>query len=253
MSFGAIADQYNQLRSGPAQEAIDWLVPDGCEVAVDLAAGTGLLSRALARRAATVIAVEPDLRMGTVLRAGSAGSGVVASVRVVAGVGEEIPVASGSADGLFISSAWHWLDPERAVPQIARVLRDGGRFGIIWTSRDRSVDWVHGIQFGTSRSSDGELTAERAQWRNRSVELPAASSDLFVNIETQSFRFTRTMSVPDFVAMLGTYSGVITASEAEREAGFARVRAALAERFPGASELDVPMRSWCWRADRARR
>jgi hypothetical protein len=50
--------------------------------------------------------------------------------------------------------------------------------------------------------------------------------------------------------MLGTYSGVITASPQEREAALARVRTALQERFPGADEIDVPMRSLCWRADR---
>ena len=50
-----------------------------------------------------------------------------------------------SADGVFVSSAWHWLDPERAVPEIGRVLRDGGRLGVIWTSRDRDVDWVRDL------------------------------------------------------------------------------------------------------------
>lgn len=214
---------------------------------MDLAAGTGLLSRALARRAQSVLAVEPDQRMAAVLRGSSPG------VRLTAGVGEELPLASQSADGLFVSSAWHWLDPERAVPEITRVLRDRGRLGIIWTSRDRSVGWVNDIKFGTARVSDGELTAEQAQWRNRAVVLPASSSGSFVNIETDSFRFTKIMSIEDFVAMLTTYSGVITASEADRAAGLARVRAALADRFPGASELEVPMRSWCWRADRAPR
>ena len=61
------------------------------------------------------------------------------------------------------------------------------------------------------------------------------------------------MTISDFVAMLGTYSGLITASPQEREAGLARVRAALDERFPGADEIDVPMRSLCWRADRLAR
>ena len=61
------------------------------------------------------------------------------------------------------------------------------------------------------------------------------------------------MTVGDFVAMLGTYSGVITASPQERETALARVRTALQERFPGAGEIDVPMRSLCWRADRLAR
>ena len=50
MSFGTIADDYDRLRPPPPEAAVDWLLPAGCRVAVDLAAGTGLLSRALARQ-----------------------------------------------------------------------------------------------------------------------------------------------------------------------------------------------------------
>jgi hypothetical protein len=58
------------------------------------------------------------------------------------------------------------------------------------------------------------------------------------------------VTVADIVEMLGTYSAVITASEANRESVFERARRSLAERFPGATEIDFPMRTWCWRADR---
>ena len=47
---------------------------------------------------------------------------------------------------MFASSAWHWLDPERAAAEIARVLRDGGRFGVIWTTRDREHRWVRELE-----------------------------------------------------------------------------------------------------------
>jgi len=58
------------------------------------------------------------------------------------------------------------------------------------------------------------------------------------------------MTAGDFVDMLATYSGVITASREDRAAALATAQAMLDERFPGASEIDVPMRAWCWRADR---
>ena len=66
-SFGSVADSYDRVRPGPAPAALDWLVPAGCAVAVDLAAGTGLFTRALLGRAARVVAVEPDARMREVL------------------------------------------------------------------------------------------------------------------------------------------------------------------------------------------
>src|SRR5277367_4433822 len=129
MSFGAIADDYDRLRPSPPPEAIDWLLPARHDVVVDLAAGTGLLTRALAGKAGHVIAVEPDERMRSVLQARSAG------VEVLAGRGESIPLPDSSADAVFVSSAWHWMDPRLAIPEIGRVLRDGGRFGVIWTGR----------------------------------------------------------------------------------------------------------------------
>ncbi|MGN6792701.1 MAG: class I SAM-dependent methyltransferase [Streptosporangiaceae bacterium] len=239
MSFGAIAADYDRLRPSPPQEAVRWLLPAGCEVAVDLAAGTGLLTRAVAREVSDVIAVEPDARMASVLRARSPG------VHVVSGRGEALPLTSGVADAVLISSAWHWMDPELAVPEIARVLRDCGRFGVIWTSRDRTVDWV--AELDRLRET---LTGSEYRRRRRDVHLPAA--DVFENVHDASFTFTRSMAAQDLVAMLGTYSGLITASQAERHEALARAGAALVARFGEVTEIEVPMRSVCWRADRIR-
>jgi SAM-dependent methyltransferase len=249
MSFGTIATDYDRLRPSPPEAAIDWLLPAGCRVAVDLGAGTGLLSRALARQVPRVVAVEPDERMAAVLQDRSPG------VEVVPGRGEAIPLPDASADGVFISSAWHWMDPELAVPEIARVLRDGGRFGLIWTSRDREVGWVR--ELNRLREPDWAARTEepddRGRPRSRHREITLPDSAPFGAAETAEFAFRREMTVGDFVAMLGTYSGVITASPQERETALARVRTALQERFPGAGEIDVPMRSLCWRADRLAR
>ena len=260
MSFGTIAEDYDRLRAGPPDAAVDWLVPEHCRVAVDLGAGTGLLARALLRAAEQVVAVEPDERMRSVLRTRSPG------VRVVAGRGEDIPLPDGSADGVFASSSWHWMDPVLAVPEVARVLRPGGRFGVIWTSRDGEVGWVRVINSlrepgparpaaelatgepGTEGPPAGEPDGGR---RSRRHEVTLPQSGLFGNIETASFPFTRRMTIDDLVAMLATYSGLIIASPQDAAAALARVRAALERWFPGAREIDVPMRSVCWRAARS--
>src|SRR5260221_620180 len=86
MSFGSIAADYDRLRPSPPPDAVRWLLPASCDVAVDLAAGTGLLIRALAGRAREVIAVEPDGRMAAGLRERSPG------VHITAGRGEAIPL-----------------------------------------------------------------------------------------------------------------------------------------------------------------
>jgi SAM-dependent methyltransferase len=245
-SFGQVADDYDRVRPGPPDEALDWLVPRNCEVAVDIAAGTGLFTRALERRVSQVIAVEPDDRMRAVLAARSPG------VRAIAGRGEAIGVPDASVDGVFVSSAWHWLDPARAIPEIARVLRDGGRLGVIWTSRDRRVDWV--AELDTLRSPQAVRSAEdaRSQLRRRhEVVLPEDAP--FENVASASFAFVRTMTVDDAVNWLGTYSGLITAPAAERAAGLARAREALLRRPSTNGVIEIPLRSACWRADRVPR
>ncbi|HET7072585.1 MAG TPA: class I SAM-dependent methyltransferase [Mycobacterium sp.] len=241
MSFGSIAENYDGLRPHAPQQAVDWLVPSGCDVAVDVGAGTGLFTRALAGKAAHVIAVEPDARMRAVLSARSSG------VRVVEGHGESIPLPDASADALFVSSAWHWMDPERAVPEIGRVLRDGGRFGLIWTSRDREVDWVVGLD-----RLPGEEASEAERFR-RHLDVVLPEPQIFGDIARETFRFVRTMSVEDVIAMLGTYSRVIVASPQDRDRRLAQARALLKERFPSADTIEVPMRARCWRADRIAR
>jgi SAM-dependent methyltransferase len=173
--------------------------------------------------------------------------------RAVAGVGEALPLRTASVDAVLVSSAWHWMDPELAVPEIGRVLRDGGRFGLIWSSRDREVDWVRKLDL-LREPADVPDPAEMVRahrLRHRRVALPEPSP--FANIETASFPFTRTIRVEDYAPMIATYSRIITAGEQERADILARVREAVDEQFPGATEIELPMRSLCWRADRIAR
>jgi SAM-dependent methyltransferase len=245
-SFGQVADDYDRLRPGPPGEALDWLVPPHCEVAVDLAAGTGLFTRALQARVAQVIAVEPDDRMRAVLAARSPG------VQAVAGRGEVIPVPGASADGVFVSAAWHWLDPGQAVPEIARVLRDGGRLGVIWTGRDRQADWVAELN-RVSGPRPVRPAGDATSRPRRRPEVTLPDNAPFENIASASFTFTRTMTVDGVVGWLATYSRVITAPEGERAAGLSRARELLLPRADGNGMIEVPMRSTCWRADRVSR
>jgi SAM-dependent methyltransferase len=245
-SFGSIADSYDRVRPAPAPAAVEFLVPAGCAVAVDLAAGTGLFTRALEGRAAQVLAIEPDERMRHVLTQRSAG------VQVLDGRAEDIPLPDSCADAVFASHAWHWFDQKRAVPEIARVLKDGGRLGVVWTSRDREDDWV--AELDVIRSPQEPHTRDEAMERlsrQHTVTMPEGSP--FSAGEAASFGFARMISVDDTLDWLATASQVITADPAERAAGLARSRAALearAFRAGGTDLVSMPMRSWCWRADR---
>ena len=242
-SFGEVADDYDRLRPGPPGDALDWLVPPNCQVGVDLAAGTGLFTRALRQRVPEVIAVEPDDRMRAVLAARSP------EVLAVAGRGEAIPLPDASADAVFVSSAWHWFDPELAVPEIARVLRDGGRLSVIWISRDNRTDWVAELDGGRRL-----VTAQREGGpRGRPHEVTLPENAPFGNVASITFRSVRTMTVDDAVAWVGTYSAIFTAPEEERAAWLAHAREGLLRRADGNGMVDIPVRSSCWRADRVAR
>jgi SAM-dependent methyltransferase len=244
-SFGAVADVYDRVRPGPPAEALDWLLPEACRHAADLGAGTGLFTRALADRVADVVAVEPDERMRQVMRDRSPG------VHVVGARAEALPFRDAVMDAVSASSAWHWVDPPRAVPEVARVLRDGGRLALIWTSRDREVEWVRSLDRLRTTPDREPAQQALAQRRPRDVLLPESSP--FVNVTTASFTFSRAMTLDDLVQWVGTYSGVLTAPPDERDAGLRRVRHVVADRFGEDAVVDVPMRSWCWRADRVPR
>jgi SAM-dependent methyltransferase len=174
MSFGAIAADYDRLRPSPAPAAVDWLLPARRDVVVDLGAGTGLLTRAVAAAAGHVIAIEPDDRMRAVLASRSPG------VEVLAGRGEAIPLPDASADAVLVSSAWHWMDTDLAGAEIARALRDGGRFGVIWTGRERTP-WLRTEEwFDTNHRARGQdrdpTAADLATPRSRQVALRTRSS-----------------------------------------------------------------------------
>jgi ubiquinone/menaquinone biosynthesis C-methylase UbiE len=94
------------------------------------------VTKELIGHAARVVAVEPDERMRAVL------ADRCPRAEVLAGRGEDIPLPAASVDAVVVWAAWHWLDPGRAVPEITRVLRPGGRLGVLWVSRDMRVPWV---------------------------------------------------------------------------------------------------------------
>jgi SAM-dependent methyltransferase len=244
-SFGEVAPEYNRLRSGPSREALDWLVPEGASDVLELGAGTGILTRLLAERVAHVTAVEPDDRMRAVLAA------TEVSVEVVAGDAEKIPAAASSVDVVIAQSAWHWVDEERAVPEVARVLRPGGRLSLVWTGPDRSVDWMRSLWAGGIIFSPEEQTdADNRRRRRHLVNVDVGGNSPFLEPERMLFQWTRRMAKADLVALATTYSAVITMDESARREHLQAMERFLDayEPFTGLEVIDVPMRSYCWRA-----
>ena len=84
---------------------------------LDVAAGTGKLTRLLAARFTRTIAVEPLEPMRRVLAA------EVPGVEVRDGTAEQLPVGEAEVDAIFVAEAFHWFDGAQALAEAARVLR----------------------------------------------------------------------------------------------------------------------------------
>lgn len=246
-SFGEVADEYDRLRPGPSDEALDWLIPHGASDVLEIGAGTGILTRLLAERVDHVTAVEPDDRMRGVLARHASG------VEVLAGRAEELPAASSSCDLVIAASAWHWVDEERAVPEVARVLRPGGRLSLVWSGPDRSLDWMRSLWAGGivfSPEDKEEMDARRR--RRHMVNVDIGGERRFLEPDTALFRWSRPMTKHDIVALATTYSAVIVMDEDTRRQHLEAMARYLDtyEPFAGTDVIDVPMRSYCWRATR---
>jgi ubiquinone/menaquinone biosynthesis C-methylase UbiE len=131
--FAGVAGEYERGRPDYPPAAVGALAAElglapGARV-LDLAAGTGKLTRALAAHGLDVVAVEPQ----EPLRALLAGSG---ANEVLEGIAERIPLADASVDAITVADGFHWFDREKALPEMRRVLRPGGGLALVSTAPD---------------------------------------------------------------------------------------------------------------------
>ena len=148
------ADDYERARPSYPAAAVARIVREGSigpgSRVLDLAAGTGKLTRLLVPTGAELIAVEPVDAMRRRLVS------IAPDVEVLDGTAEAIPVTDHTIDVVTVAQAFHWFDAPRALTEIARVLRPGGLLALIWNVRDETVGWVRAFT---------ELTVERSGGR----------------------------------------------------------------------------------------
>jgi ubiquinone/menaquinone biosynthesis C-methylase UbiE len=142
--FASVADSYERGRPEYVPAVIGALSAElrlrpGSPV-LDLAAGTGKLTRALLAADLDVVAVEPQAALREHLLAG------IGSERVREGLAEAIPLPAGAVDAVAVADAFHWFDHTAALEEIGRVLRPGGGLAVIATVPDWSgASWAHDV------------------------------------------------------------------------------------------------------------
>ncbi len=227
--FDTAAEVYERVRPGYPPEVVDLLARElglgpGCR-ALDLAAGTGKLTRLLLAAGADVVAVEPVAGMRAVL------AGLAPDLEVLDGTAESIPVPDAAVDLVTVAQAFHWFEPAPALAEIARVLRPGGGLALIWNVRDERVPWVSDftelvVEVGGGRpySSYRVATAEEAV-AGPLRDVP--ESGAFDALHLARFRNDIPATIDEVVDRAASTSFIAALPEAERVAGLACVRTLL--------------------------
>lgn len=139
MAFDRAGAEYERGRPGYPEAAVERLVAElelgPGRTVLDLAAGTGKLTRLLVPAGARVIAVEPAAGMRRRMEE------ELPAVVALDGTAEQIPLGDASVDGVVVAQAFHWFDGVAALTEIHRVLRSQGRLALIWNGRDEHEPW----------------------------------------------------------------------------------------------------------------
>jgi SAM-dependent methyltransferase len=219
--FERAADAYESGRPSYPPEAVGWLLRElrlgpGSET-LELGAGTGKFTRLLAAAGVSVLAVEPVGGMRERLEA------EVPEARALDGTAEAIPLADGSCGSAVVAQAFHWFDAPVAVAELARVLRPGGRVGLIWNVRDTEVAWVKQLgELMGPYAGDAPRYAHRA-WRPAFDE-----STAFAPLVEATFRHVHVATPERVVDRVASTSFVAALTPEQRAPLLERVRELLA-------------------------
>jgi SAM-dependent methyltransferase len=232
-SFAEVAGAYERGRPTYAEDAVRWLAGDEPHDVVDLGAGTGKLTRALVALGHRVTAIEPLPEMLELLPATAPGA------FAVLGNAEIIPLPDASADVVTSAQAFHWFDHAVALPEMARVLRPGGRLAIVWNVRDEREPWVK--RLSELIGSEGTSAMD--------VDEPIAASGLFGPVERAEFHIEQALDRETLLDLVLSRSYCAKLPPGEREPILVAV-SRLYDEVSGPDGVRLPYVTECFRAER---
>jgi ubiquinone/menaquinone biosynthesis C-methylase UbiE len=226
--FDQVARVYEKSRPSYPQAALELLDLGPGRRILDLGAGTGKLARLLVGAGADVTAVEPlDAMRAELERA-------VPSAKVHAGTAEKIPLPDATFDLVTVAQAFHWFDPDRALPEIARVLVDGGGLAVMWN--EWNPDDPIGAQILRVLAP---YDPPDLRGRHETALAVLSRSELFRGATQRTLHYTETFDVERLAGRVASISFIASASKAAR----ASVEASVRRLAPGSSKVAVEMRT----------
>lgn len=131
--FSNRADEYAKYRPSYPPEAIDRILENlgsPCQpIMADMGAGTGISSRLVAWRGATVWAIEPNAAMREAATPHP-------RVEFRDGTAEQTGLSDQSVDVVLCCQSFHWFDKPVALAEFHRILKPGGRVALMWNDRN---------------------------------------------------------------------------------------------------------------------
>ena len=228
------ARDYHDLRPGYAREAVAWVLLEGGlgrgSTVVDLAAGTGQLSRHLVAMAPDVVAVEPAANMRAMLAAR------LPAVRALAGTAERLPLADGVIDAVVVGNAFHHFERDAAFAEIHRVLCPGGSLALFWAwpleeeqRRTRAMDRIY--EAVQRARTDSSIIAAYRSWE----DVPATGPG-FSPFRRREFPLTHVLPSARLADLYATSSDVASMPRGDRTQLLSRI-VELAAALPGTLRL----------------
>jgi ubiquinone/menaquinone biosynthesis C-methylase UbiE len=231
-SFGPYADAYDRARPSYPQEAVGWLTGGGRSAILELGAGTGKLTELLHRGTGhDILATDPlpEMLSRLVQRA---------PVKRVAATAEQIPLRSRSVDLVVCGQSFHWFDHQRALPEIARVLRPGGVLALAWNTYDVQIPWVRRLK---------ELISPQAGTQDEAA-MPLMATPYFGFVEKRQFRFWQPHTAASLADLARSVSHVATMKDHDRARVLAEVDKLYAGYGRGHDGMQLAYVTRCYRA-----
>jgi SAM-dependent methyltransferase len=216
VGFGRAADAYERARPDYPPAALAWLrdrlgLGPGRTV-VDLAAGTGKLTRLLLPTGARVIAVEPVTEMRAAL------ARAVPAAEILDGTAETMPLSDGAADAVTVAQAFHWFSTAQALAEIHRVLGPDGSLALVWNRRDLDDPLQRALDRMITRHRGDAPTHRSGQWK-----AAFETTELFGPLEEHLVPHRQELDRSGLVDRVMSTSVMAALPDAERRAAIADI------------------------------
>lgn len=207
--FRAAAEAYENSRPSYPPAAITYMTKQigitASDVVLDVAAGTGKLTREIKRITRNIIAIDRCEEMLEQLHATDS------TIPCVLAEVESLPFLSNYFRAVVVGQAFHWFNPIPALAEIHRVLQVNGGLCLVWNVRDLGTDWVASME-----NLVEPYRSDAPVWHDIDWKAVTAQQTGFSPLQRQDFSWVRDLTVGEALLNLASRSYIAGLPEDKR-------------------------------------